>query len=86
LYAFRQDKYIMQAYILMTSETLKKYDIIELQEDLNPKLKKGMRGTILEKFNEENFEIEIVDMEGQNIDFDNQFTFTVSRNQIKRIE
>lgn len=61
------------------------YDIIELTENINPKLKKGMQGTILEKYDEDNFEIEILDVDGLNIEFDNQMTFTVAKEQIKRI-
>ena len=68
----------------MIHETINQYDIVELLEDLSPKIKKGMTGTILEKFDDDNFEIEILDKKGRNIDFDNRFTFTVKRNQIKR--
>lgn len=61
------------------------YDIIELSEDINPKLKKGMQGTILEKYNMDNFEIEILDSDGVNISFGDQVTFTVRKNQIRKI-
>jgi hypothetical protein len=69
----------------MTAEAINQYDIIELTEDLNPKLKKGMQGTILEKYNDENFEIEVLDREGINISFGDHHTFTVRKSQIKKI-
>jgi len=66
-------------------ESINQYDIIEITEDINPKIKKGMRGTILEKYDEDNFEIEILDSEGVNISFDNQFTFTVDRRKLIKV-
>jgi hypothetical protein len=70
----------------MTDVTINQYDVIELLEDLSAKLKKGMKGTVLEKFDEDNFEIEIVEEEYRNIGFDNQYTFTVKRHQINRVD
>jgi hypothetical protein len=67
------------------TENINQYDIIELTEDLNPKLKKGMKGTILEKYGDENFEIEVLDSEGLNIGFGMHSTFTVRKDQIKKI-
>lgn len=69
----------------MPKEMINQYDIVELLEDLNAKLKKGMTGTVLEKFDENSFEIEILDEEGRNIDYGNQYTFTVTSRQINRI-
>ena len=69
----------------ITTEIINEYDIVELTEDLNPNLKKGMRGTILLKYDEENFEMEVVDNEGFNIGFEDHFTFTVNKNQIRKI-
>jgi hypothetical protein len=68
-----------------TMENINQYDIIELTEDLNPNLKKGMQGTILEKYNDEDFEIEVLDSDGVNISFGVYLTFTVRKNQIKKI-
>ncbi|WP_165824127.1 DUF4926 domain-containing protein [Pseudochryseolinea flava] len=62
-------------------ESINQYDVIEITEDINPKVKRGMQGAILEKYNEDDFEIEILDKEGVNISFGNQFTFTVNRRQ-----
>jgi len=61
-------------------ENINQYDIIELTEDLNPKLKKGMQGTILEKYNEDDFEIEVLDSDGVNISYGIHSTFTVRKN------
>lgn len=67
------------------TEDISQYDIIELTEDLNPKLTKGMQGTVLEKYGDDNFEIEMLDNQGVNIGFGVHSTFTVRKNQIKRI-
>ena len=69
----------------MKTEVINQYDIIELTDDINPKLKKGMQGTILEKYNDEDFEIEVLDINGMNIGFGNISTFTVRRSQIRKI-
>jgi hypothetical protein len=69
----------------MITEVINQYDIVELTEDINPKLKKGMQGTILEKYNQENFEIEVLDSQGHNISIGDQFTFTVQKNQIRKV-
>jgi hypothetical protein len=64
---------------------INQYDIVELTEDINQQLGKGMRGTILEKYNEDNFEIEVLDSQGINISFRDQFTFAVRKNQIRKV-
>jgi hypothetical protein len=69
----------------MTAEGISQYDIIELTEDLNPKVRKGMQGTILTKYTDVNFEIEVLDSDGVNICFGDHSTFTVRKNQIKKI-
>ncbi len=65
---------------------LKEYDTVELLEDLNPSLRKGMRGVILKKYTEEDFEIEFLDKDGINIHNGIEFTFTANIRQLKRIE
>jgi hypothetical protein len=69
----------------MDTEIVNQYDIIELTQDINPKLKKGMQGTILEKYNDDTLEIEVLDAYGSNISFNDQFTFTVEKTQVRKI-
>lgn len=64
---------------------LNQYDIIELTEDINQNLKMGMQGTILVKYNKDNFEIEILDNDGVTISLGDKTTFTVGKNQIRKI-
>jgi len=49
----------------MFTETINQYDAVKLLEDLNPKIKKGMIGAILEKYSESDFEVEFLDKEEQ---------------------
>lgn len=65
---------------------IKQYDTVELLEDLNPSLKKGMRGVILEKYTDEDFAVEFLDKDGVNIQDGMQFTFTVNIKQLKKVE
>jgi hypothetical protein len=65
--------------------TIYQYDTVVLLEDLNPKIKKGMIGAILEKYTENDFEVEFPDKDGVNFTYENQFTFVVNRNQIKKV-
>ena len=65
---------------------IEKYDIIELAEDLNASLKKGMHGTVVENFSEEEFEIEVIDNKGNTVQLGNNFTFTVRKNQLIKIQ
>ncbi|RIJ33487.1 DUF4926 domain-containing protein [Pontibacter oryzae] len=64
---------------------IEQYDIIELAEDLNANLKKGMCGTVVEKFSEDEFEIEVIDNKGSTVQLGNNFTFTVRKDQIIKI-
>lgn len=65
---------------------LKEYDTVELLEDLNPSLRKGMKGVILKKYTDENFEVEFLDNDGINVHDNMELTFTVNIRQLKRIE
>ena len=54
----------------MESVTINQYDTVELIDDLNPKIKKGMIAVILEKYSDDGYEIEIVDTEGHNLEYE----------------
>ena len=53
------------------------YQTFTLIKDLNPAITAGMVGTIIEVFDEDNFEVEFVKPDGSNYEFKGQFTFTV---------
>jgi ribonuclease inhibitor len=55
----------------------KQYDIFELTKDINPVVKKGMIGVILEVWNSNNFEVEFVKNDGSNYVYEGFGTFTV---------
>ena len=63
---------------------LKQFDQIELLEDMNPIIIKGMIGVILEVFNEgEAFEVEFVKDDGTNYEYEGQFTFAIKADQLR---
>ncbi|AMM50681.1 hypothetical protein TH61_05115 [Rufibacter sp. DG15C] len=64
---------------------IKQYDVVELTEDINPNLKKGMHGAVLEKYNEDAYEIEVIDKNGNTLSFGTDYTFTVNKKQIAKI-
>ena len=55
----------------------KQYDIFELAKDLNPVIKKGMIGVILEVWDSKNFEVEFVKNDGSSYEYEGNGTFTV---------
>jgi hypothetical protein len=69
----------------MIMEDINQYDSIELKEDLNPVLKIGMQGVVLEKYTATDFIIEVLDEAGVNLEYDGSFIFTVNIKQIKKV-
>ena len=65
---------------------MKQYDIFELSKDLNPIIKKGKRGVVLQIYNDGIFEVEFVNDEGLNIEYDGRSTFTIDLSFIKMYE
>lgn len=61
---------------------MKQYDTFILKEEINPVLKKGMQGVILEIFNSEFIEAEFVKPDGTNWEFENSFTFSLPISKI----
>ena len=59
------------------------YDSIKTKVDLNPIIRKGMVGVSLEKYDEHNFEIEILYQEEFIIEYIVQATYMVSDSQIE---
>ncbi len=65
---------------------MRQFDPCEIVVDLNPKILKGTRGTVLEVYDGgKAFEVEFMDEEGENIAYKGQLTFLVSKEQIKPI-
>jgi len=65
---------------------IKQFDIVELLEDLNEIIKKGMVGCVLEVWDEETVEVEFVKNDGSNFEHEGQVTFPISKNKLKIIE
>jgi hypothetical protein len=65
---------------------MKQYDCFILKVDLNPEIKAGMRGVILEIYDNNNFEAEFVKEDGTNYEYEKQSTFTISKNIIEIIQ
>lgn len=61
------------------------YQVIELTKDLNAVHKRGMQGTILEVWDECTFEVEFLDAEGYNYEFNGEGIFTLTANDIKPV-
>lgn len=59
------------------------YQIIELINDVNPILRQGMQGVILEVWNENTVEAEFLDADGSNYEYQGNATFTLNTNDIK---
>jgi hypothetical protein len=64
---------------------MKQYDRFILKEDLNPVIKAGMTGVILEIYSEKDIEVEFVKEDGANYKYNESFTFTISKDIIELI-
>ena len=62
---------------------MQQYQAIELIVDINPKLRKGMKGVILEIWDADTYEVEFINDDGTNIGFEGMSTFTVKRTDMK---
>ena len=62
----------------------KQYDIFELLKDLNPNIKKGMVGVILEVYDENTYEVEFVKGDATNYEFEGKSTFTIKDSYMKQ--
>ncbi len=71
----------MLAAIMRTPQ---QYETFELSKDLNSAIKKGMHGVILEILNSNSFEVEFVNEDGTNIEFDSTATFTIDSSYLKK--
>ena len=58
---------------------MKQYDTFILKEDLNPEIKAGMTGVILEIYSQNDIEVEFVKQDGTNYEYNGQPTFTIKK-------
>ena len=65
---------------------IKQFDVVELLEDLNEVIKKGMVGCVLEVWDDNTVEIEFVKNDGSNFEHEGQITFAISKKKLKIIE
>ena len=56
---------------------LRQNETFELSKDLNPVIKKGMQGVVLEILDRKTFEVEFIKEDGTNIEFEGNGTFTI---------
>lgn len=61
------------------------YDVFELAKDINPVIKKGMRGVILEIWSKDSFEVEFPKEDGMNYEYEEFWTFTIDQSYISKI-
>jgi hypothetical protein len=66
-------------------KTLKQFDVFELAKDINPNIKKGMRGVILDIWGVDAYEVEFVKEDGTNYEYKGQSTFTIDGSCIGQI-
>jgi hypothetical protein len=65
--------------------TVKQYDVFKLAKDLNPLITTGMEGVILEVWNDNSFEIELVNDDGTNYEYNGAATFTIDKSFVGEI-
>ncbi len=60
-------------------EKFNQYDVFVLAKDINPVVKKGMQGVILEKYSDNAFIVEFVKPDRTNFEFDGEAIFTLDK-------
>lgn len=66
-------------------QIIRQYDVFLLSKDLNAVITKGMKGVILEVWDDNAFEIEFAREDGTNYDYDGKATFTVDKSFVGEI-
>ena len=61
---------------------MKQYDTFVLEEDLNPGIKKGMEGVVLEILSNDDILVEFVKDDGTNYEYNGEAIFTIKKNLI----
>lgn len=64
---------------------MKKYDCFILKNDLNLNIKVGMKGVVLEIYDNNTIEVEFVKDDGTNIGYNESYTFTLKKDLVQII-
>lgn len=64
---------------------MQQYQTFELLKDINPVIKKGMHGVILEVLATDTYEVEFVKEDGTNFEYQGHFTFTITQTDLKPV-
>jgi len=62
---------------------VKQYDTFILKKDLNPAIKAGMIGVILEIYSKDDIEVEFVKDDGTNYGYNSEYIFTIKKDIIE---
>lgn len=68
-----------------TCMTINQYDRVELLDDLNPNIRKGMEGIILEIWDRDFCEVEFLDEHGANIEYNGSGTYTINKRLLVKV-
>ncbi len=61
------------------------YQVIEVIDSINAVIKAGMQGVILEILGDNNYEVEFLNADGINYEFEGSYMFTLNTSQLKAI-
>ena len=59
---------------------------MKLLEDVNPKLRKGMIGTVIEPWDKGYVEVEFVREDGRNVSHEGRITFTILESKLQQFQ
>lgn len=65
---------------------MKQFDTFTLKEDLNPAIKAGMSGVLLEIYDRTTIEVEFATPDGNHYEYNREQTFTIKTNIIELIK
>ena len=57
------------------------YQVVQIVENINPVIKAGMQGVVLEVW-DDSYEVEFLDDEGFNYEYEGKYTFTLNAKQL----
>lgn len=68
---------------IICMRVVNQYEVFELTRDINPVIKQGMKGVILEVWEPGVYEVEFVKEDGCNYGYNGNYTFTIRQEDIK---
>ena len=72
--------------MLTMKKNIEQYKAVILLEALNPIIKKGMKGCILEVWDDNMVEVEFIKPDGTNYEFKGGYTFAIAINKLKIVD